>query len=138
MDYYGNGKINYSEFLAATLSANDTINDEMLWQVFKTFDVDNTDYISQPNLIEAFKRLGRDFLVGEEEVRELITIHDIAHDGKISFEEFKSMFSEKKKPAVAEFDFQENEESVIEIKDTRHLGRYKQRAHAVVQPSALP
>jgi Ca2+-binding EF-hand superfamily protein len=46
MDYYGNGKINYSEFLAATLSANDTITDEMLWQVFKTFDVDNTDFIS--------------------------------------------------------------------------------------------
>ena len=105
MDYYGNGKINYSEFLAATLSANDTITDEMLWQVFKTFDVDNTDYISQPNLLEAFKRLGRDFLVGEEEVRELIRIHDIAHDGKISFEEFKSMFTEKKKPAVAEFDY---------------------------------
>ena len=66
MDYYGNGKINYSEFLAATLSANDTITDEMLWQVFKTFDVDNTDFISQPNLIEAFKRLGRDYFVGEK------------------------------------------------------------------------
>ena len=138
MDYYGNGKINYSEFLAATLSASDTMTDEMLWQVFKTFDIDNTDFISQANLLEAFKRLGRDFLVGEDEVRELIKIHDIAHDGKISFDEFKSMFTDKKKTAPAEFDFEENDESVIEIKDTRHLGRYKQRAHVVAQPSTLP
>ena len=135
MDYYGNGKINYSEFLAATLSANDTITDEMLWQVFKTFDVDNTDFISQPNLIEAFKRLGRDYFVGEKQVKELIEIHDVAHDGKISFEEFKGMFSDQKKPDVAEYDFKDDDDSVIEIKDARHLGRYKKRAYVVVQPS---
>ena len=134
MDYYGNGKINYSEFLAATLSANDTITDEMLWQVFKTFDVDNTDFISQPNLIEAFKRLGRDYFVGEKQVKELIEIHDVAHDGKISFEEFKFMFSDQKKPDVAEYDFKEDDDSVIEIKDARHLGRYKKRAYVVTQP----
>lgn len=46
MDYFGNGKINYSEFLAATLSAKDTLNDEMLWRLFKTFDVDDTGSIS--------------------------------------------------------------------------------------------
>ena len=65
MDYFGNGKINYSEFLAATLSAKNTLTDEMLWRLFKTFDVDDTDFISKANLLEAFQRLGRDYQVGE-------------------------------------------------------------------------
>ena len=72
MDYVGNGKINYSEFLAATLSAKNTLTDETLWRLFKTFDVDDTDYISRANLREAFQRLGRDYQVGEEEVAEMI------------------------------------------------------------------
>ena len=72
MDYVGNGKINYSEFLAATLSAKNTLTDETLWRLFKTFDVDDTDYISRANLLEAFQRLGRDYQVGEEEVAEMI------------------------------------------------------------------
>jgi len=54
MDYVGNGKINYSEFLAATLSAKNTLTDEMLWRLFKTFDVDDSDFISKQNLLEAF------------------------------------------------------------------------------------
>ena len=61
MDYVGNGKINYSEFLAATLSVKNTLTDEMLWRLFKTFDVDDTDFISKANLLEAFSRLGRDY-----------------------------------------------------------------------------
>ena len=65
MDYFGNGKINYSEFLADTLSAKDTLTDETLWRLFKTFDVDDTDFISKANLLEAFQRLGRDYQVGE-------------------------------------------------------------------------
>ena len=54
IDYFGNGKINYSEFLAATISMKSTLTDEKLWTLFKTFDTDDTDFISFDNLLEAF------------------------------------------------------------------------------------
>ena len=53
-DIVGNGKIMYTEFLAATLSFNDELSDEMLLRLFKRFDVDDTGKISRENLIEAF------------------------------------------------------------------------------------
>ena len=59
VDYVGNGKINYTEFLSATLSIQDTLTEEMLWRLFKKFDVDDTDYITKENLKEAFTRLGK-------------------------------------------------------------------------------
>ena len=59
IDYVGNGKINYTEFLSATLEIKDTLTEEMLWRLFKKFDVDDTSFISKENLIEAFKRMGR-------------------------------------------------------------------------------
>ena len=94
MDYVGNGKINYTEFLAAIISVKSTLTDEMLWRLFKNFDIDNTDFISEANLLEAFKRLGH--RVNEEEISEMMKVHDLKHDGKISFEEFKVMFEGKK------------------------------------------
>ena len=33
IDYYGNGMINYSEFIAAALSADQVLNDEQLWNL---------------------------------------------------------------------------------------------------------
>jgi Ca2+-binding EF-hand superfamily protein len=50
-DYIGNGKINYSEFLTATISARVTVQEDDLWSVFTLFDFDNTGYISEENLV---------------------------------------------------------------------------------------
>ena len=91
IDYVGNGKINYTEFLAATLKTQETLTEEMLWQLFKKFDVDDTGFISKDNLQDAFKRLGRKEMTLGRNVNEMIQVHDLAKDGKISFEEFKSM-----------------------------------------------
>ena len=46
IDYVGNGKINYTEFLSATLSVEESLTEEMLWRLFKKFDVDDTEFIS--------------------------------------------------------------------------------------------
>ncbi len=54
IDYVGNGKINYTEFLAVTLSFQETLSEEMLTRLFKRFDVDDTGFISKQNLIDAF------------------------------------------------------------------------------------
>ena len=76
IDYVGNGKINYTEFLAATLSISETLSDEMLNRLFKKFDVDDTGYISKENLLDAFKRLGNNNLTLEQ-VTDMIKVHDI-------------------------------------------------------------
>jgi len=96
IDYVGNGKINYTEFLAATLSIQETLTEEMLWRLFKKFDVDDTSFISKENLMDAFKRLGR-ANTSLTEVSEMINAHDIAKDGMISFEEFKRIFHSEEK-----------------------------------------
>ena len=54
IDYVGNGMINYTEFLAATLQFNDEVTDDILLRLFKKFDVDDTNYISKENLMAAF------------------------------------------------------------------------------------
>ena len=95
IDYVGNGKINYTEFISATLSIKDTLTEEMLWRLFKKFDVDDTDYITKDNLFDAFTRLGKKN-IEYREVDEIIKAHDIKNDGRISFAEFKLIFKDDK------------------------------------------
>ena len=58
-DYMGNNKINYTEFLAATLSYQNFLTAERLQNLFNVFDTDGSGYITSDNLKEAFSRLGR-------------------------------------------------------------------------------
>lgn len=58
MDYAGNGKINYSEFLAATLDVKTFLNDTRLRAIFQQFDTDNSGFITEENLYYAFQKLG--------------------------------------------------------------------------------
>lgn len=58
IDFVGNNKINYSEFLAATIEADKFITDEKLRAIFNTFDVDQTGFITSKNLKDAFSKFG--------------------------------------------------------------------------------
>ena len=58
IDFAGNNKINYSEFLAATIEADKFITDEKLRAIFNTFDVDQTGFITSKNLKDAFSKFG--------------------------------------------------------------------------------
>ena len=98
IDFYGNGLINYSEFIAAVLSVESTLTEEQLWTLFKKFDVDNTDQISTANLREAFNRLGQ-FQIPEEEIDQIIHQHDTDRNGQIDFDEFKNIFTSGPSPA---------------------------------------
>lgn len=60
VDYQGNGKINYSEFLAATVSIRSVLTNEKLYALFKHFDTDNSDFITPDNIREAFLQNGRE------------------------------------------------------------------------------
>ena len=61
IDYVGNGKISYTEFLSATLTMS--ISHEILEHLFKRFDIDNSGSISKENLLGAFDRLGHPLTV---------------------------------------------------------------------------
>ncbi len=54
IDYAGNGLINYSEFLAATISIKSVLTYDKLWALFKHFDTDETGVITPENIKEAF------------------------------------------------------------------------------------
>ena len=58
VDYYGNHKINYSEFLAATLDVRSFLNEDKFNAIFNQFDTDGTGTISRENIISAMNKIG--------------------------------------------------------------------------------
>ena len=64
LDFHQDGKINYTEFLAATLNSVDFAKEERLWSVFQYFDPEDTGYITADSVIEALR--GRNLNVNEE------------------------------------------------------------------------
>lgn len=63
---FGNGKLNYTEFLVATIDRKEFEDEDHLWTAFKYFDVDNTGYITADNLWAAFRKAGKE--ISEEEI----------------------------------------------------------------------
>jgi calcium-dependent protein kinase len=100
VDFIGKNQINYTEFLTATLHTQQVLTDELLWSLFKSFDIDDTGYISTKNLQEVFKRLGR-YEVTEQEIEDAINIHDVMQEHQISFQEFKLIFMKEQSQEVA-------------------------------------
>ena len=93
VDVHKNGKINYSEFIAATISIQEFLTEEKLWMIFRHFDVDDTEYISRDNIVEAMKKMGKELT--EKEVDEALALHDVTKDKRITFDEFRHMFFPK-------------------------------------------
>jgi len=52
IDMDGNGKIDYTEFLAATIQKSIYMKQEKLYMAFKMFDIDNSGKISPEELYE--------------------------------------------------------------------------------------
>lgn len=88
IDFQENEKINYTEFLAATI--DDTyLTDERLHGVFNTFDVDNSGAISVENMRQTFSKFGKE--ITADEIKEVLAKHDKNGQLSINFEEFKEM-----------------------------------------------
>ncbi len=92
VDYYGNGKINYSEFLAATISTKQFLTEEKLWALFKHFDIDNSGYITHENLKNVLKKTGQK--ISDAEIEDMIREFDQEKNKMISFEEFSLMLKQ--------------------------------------------
>lgn len=83
-------KINYSEFIAASIEIKEILSERKLKILFKEFDVDNSGGISAENLNEAFThKLHKKLTL--DQIDEIYTKHDTGKDGLISFDEFKVM-----------------------------------------------
>lgn len=89
LDFHCDGKINYSEFLAATLSSINFYKEEKLWSVFQYFDPEETGYITADSVIDSLK--ASNLKVNEQEMTSLFKKLKSSGD-KLSFEEFKKIF----------------------------------------------
>ena len=90
VDYFGNKKINYTEFLVATLDVKNFLDENMLKAIFNQFDTDNTGKISEDNIIAAMNKIGHG--ITQAELKEIMSEHDIAKNGVITMDEFKLIF----------------------------------------------
>ena len=90
VDYFGNKKINYTEFLVATLDVKNFLDDNKLRAVFQQFDTDGNGSITKDNIISAMEKIGH--AITQEDLDEIMKEHDTKKDGKISYIEFKAIF----------------------------------------------
>jgi calcium-dependent protein kinase len=88
-DMLGEGKIKYTDFLLATLDFKKVLDDELFWNAFRYFDIDNDGQISATELRKALERAG--CVVTDEELDELLGLYDVDFDRQINFQEFKKM-----------------------------------------------
>lgn len=58
ISYLDKGVINYSDFLVATMDKKKLIDEEVIWQAFKFFDVDNDGLISNKDIVNALNKSG--------------------------------------------------------------------------------
>jgi len=81
------GKIHYSEFLAAMMTSRLALHDGLLQEAFRRFDVDNSGYLTLSGLHQV---LGK-----TREVDDTFEVVDKDHDGKLSLKDLKSfLYSE--------------------------------------------
>jgi len=92
IDVNKNFRIDYTEFLAATISEKNYIKKERLFEAFCILDKDNNGKISKEELMEVLKTEKDQ----EKEIEKYIKTVDINGDGTIDYTEFlKLMGSEE-------------------------------------------
>jgi hypothetical protein len=83
--------INYTEFLAAALETQGSIEEYRLAEAFDLMDVDDSGYISRENL----KHILGDH-TDDRYIDQLIAEADFKRDGRICYDEFRQVFSQQK------------------------------------------
>ena len=110
MDFHCDGKVNYSEFLAATISTINFNKEEKLWSAFKYFDTTDSGYITLDSVMDALKDSG--VIIDEEGLKE--TFNELQKKGKkINFDEFKAI-------ALGKDIAEEEHEYSKDIKENEH------------------
>jgi len=94
MDTDGSGKIDYTEFLAATIDKKHAQQEEVVWQAFRTFDKNGDGTISPSELSKIVENEDFAHMVGETIISDLLKEVDTDGDGQISFDEFMNMLKD--------------------------------------------
>jgi calcium-dependent protein kinase len=84
------GRIDYTEFIAATLDEKLYLQEQRLYEVFKTFDKDNTGRITIEEIMKVLK-LENDNPESEEKVKQILKGIDKNGNGQINYNEFLDM-----------------------------------------------
>jgi calcium-dependent protein kinase len=85
LDTDGSGAIDYTEFIAATMTHRHYTKESVLWSAFRVFDRDNSGTITTEELQLVMKDLN------DAQVTELMKEADLDKNGSISFDEFSQM-----------------------------------------------
>lgn len=85
IDTDGNGFIDYSEFIVATMSSKKNLSEEKLMAAFKLFDVDSSGTISPTELKNVLGSSGK---ISDDVIEEILKQADENNDGEIEFKEF--------------------------------------------------
>uniref|UniRef100_A0A7S3NGR9 EF-hand domain-containing protein n=1 Tax=Euplotes harpa TaxID=151035 RepID=A0A7S3NGR9_9SPIT len=94
IDSDDDGEVSFEEFMklmARKMKEGET--DEELIEAFKTFDVNNNNYITEQELAEVMERYGEK--LPREEIHKMFVEADKTGDGTITFEEFVLMMMAK-------------------------------------------
>lgn len=102
LDVFSDGMIRYTEFIAGILEFKGDIADDKIVEVFNQFDVDRSGYITKENLRHV---MGAEW--SQEKIENMIDSVDVNHDGKISFDEFQSIFKSQFESELGEFQLEE-------------------------------
>merc|ERR1711970_1076174 len=89
----GNGTIDYSEFLAATLDHRAVIKEDTCWEAFRTFDRNGDGHLSPDELKHALSDPELNQYVQPDVVERLMLDIDTNGDGVIDFQEFMMMMT---------------------------------------------
>ena len=92
IDVDQNGRIDYTEFLAATIQKINYFRNERLWEAFCMYDKDNDGHITKNELLEVLKAEKSQ----EKEIEKYIKDVDKNGDGKIDYKEFLELMGEQK------------------------------------------
>eukprot|EP00928_Gymnodinium_smaydae_P011864 TRINITY_DN1433_c1_g1_i1.p1 TRINITY_DN1433_c1_g1~~TRINITY_DN1433_c1_g1_i1.p1 ORF type:complete len:512 (-),score=87.25 TRINITY_DN1433_c1_g1_i1:158-1660(-) len=88
IDTDGSGSVGYTEFIASTLSRKEYLREEVLWNVFRTFDLDGDGKITR----EEFEQVVH--LSDREDIAAIFKETDLSGDDQIDFMEFCTMMRE--------------------------------------------
>ena len=92
LDSDKNGRIDYTEFLAATIQENSYLRNERLFEAFCVFDKDEDGHITKEEILDALKAEKSQ----EKEIEQYINAVDKNGDGKIDYKEFLLLMGFKK------------------------------------------
>lgn len=91
MDSNGDGRVNYTEFLAGTLDWQKPLEEDACRSAFRVFDKDGDGKVTPEELMAVLGDAGVRDLAGQDKLGEMMREVDCNGDGVIDYDEFRQM-----------------------------------------------